>query len=98
MSGPRRWGRSATCVSSRPRSRPSSAPAALRRHGRTGTTAPRQALTQAELRVAHAVCRGLSNREVAALLVLSERTVEAHLTNIYRKLEVRSRTELVLRL
>ncbi len=55
-------------------------------------------LTPAERRVAGAVCEGLSNREVAALLVLSERTVEAHLCSIFRKLEVRNRTQLALRL
>jgi len=42
-----------------------------------------------------AVVRGFSNREVAETLFLSRKTVEFHLTNVYRKLGVRSRTELV---
>lgn len=40
------------------------------------------------------VCRGSSNREVAAALFLSEKTIEAHLTRIYRSLGVRSRAHL----
>lgn len=51
-------------------------------------------LTEAETRVARAVAGGLSNREVAALLGVSAKTVEFHLGNIFRKLGVRNRTEL----
>ncbi|HEU5279121.1 MAG TPA: AAA family ATPase [Gaiellaceae bacterium] len=56
------------------------------------------ALTGAEQRVAHLVAEGRTNREVAAALFVTERTVETHLTSIYRKLDVRSRTELAGRL
>lgn len=51
-------------------------------------------LTPAELRVGLMVAGGHRNREVAAALFLSTKTVERHLTAIYRKLDVRSRTEL----
>jgi DNA-binding CsgD family transcriptional regulator len=51
-------------------------------------------LTPAEHRVAALVADGRTNREVAAALFLSERTVASHLTHIYAKLGVRSRTEL----
>jgi len=51
-------------------------------------------LTDAEWRVAEASGRGLTNREVAAALFLSPKTVEAHLTSIYRKLGVDSRAAL----
>lgn len=51
-------------------------------------------LTAQERRVAAAVLRGASNREVAAELYLSPKTVEFHLDRIYRKLGVRSRTQL----
>jgi DNA-binding NarL/FixJ family response regulator len=44
--------------------------------------------------VADLVAEGKTNREVAAELVLSVHTVEAALTSVYRKLGVRSRTEL----
>jgi DNA-binding NarL/FixJ family response regulator len=44
------------------------------------------------------VAQGRTNREVAAALVLGERTVESHLTSIYAKLGVRSRTELARRM
>jgi DNA-binding CsgD family transcriptional regulator len=51
-------------------------------------------LTPAEARVAALVADGLSNKEVAAALVVSPKTVEAHLGRIYRKLEIRRRSEL----
>jgi DNA-binding CsgD family transcriptional regulator len=51
-------------------------------------------LTPAERRVAALVAEGRTNREVAAALFLGERTVATHLTRIYAKLGVRSRTEL----
>jgi DNA-binding CsgD family transcriptional regulator len=56
------------------------------------------ALTPSEERVAALVAEGKTNREVAAALFVTERTVEGHLTRIYRKLGVRSRTELARRL
>jgi len=51
-------------------------------------------LTPAERRVAALVAEGRTNREVAAALFLGERTVASHLTHIYAKLGIRSRTEL----
>ncbi len=47
-----------------------------------------------EDRVARAVADGATNREAAASLFLSERTIEFHLRNVYRKLELHSRAEL----
>ncbi|GIM96060.1 hypothetical protein Ato02nite_078530 [Paractinoplanes toevensis] len=55
------------------------------------------ALTGAEIRVAVAVADGLSNREAAERLFVSVKTVEFHLGNIFRKLDVRNRTELARR-
>lgn len=51
-------------------------------------------LTPQELEVALMVANGATNREVAATLFVSPKTVEAHLTRIFRKLGVRSRTQL----
>jgi DNA-binding CsgD family transcriptional regulator len=51
-------------------------------------------LTRAERQVAGLVAAGRTNREVAAELYMGVRTVEAHLSAIYRKLEVRSRSQL----
>ncbi|MEU7202236.1 AAA family ATPase [Streptomyces sp. NPDC045470] len=51
-------------------------------------------LTPQEFQVARAVARGLNNTEAAVSLFVSRKTVEAHLTRVYRKLGVRSRTEL----
>ena len=55
-------------------------------------------LTAQELQVALAVSRDLSNKQVAAELYLSPKTVEFHLGNVYRKLGIRSRTGLSGRL
>jgi DNA-binding CsgD family transcriptional regulator len=55
-------------------------------------------LTPTEARVAELVADGKSNKEVAAELVVSVHTVEATLTSIYRKLGVRSRTEMARKL
>ena len=55
-------------------------------------------LTPTEQRVAALVAAGKTNGEVAAELVLSVHTVEGTLTNIYRKLGVRSRTEMARKL
>ena len=54
-------------------------------------------LTPAEERVAALVAEGHTNREVAALLFVTDHTVEFHLSRIYRKLDVRSRAELARR-
>lgn len=51
-------------------------------------------LTAQELRVAEAVARGLTNREVAAELFLSPKTIDFHLGKVYRKLGIHSRAEL----
>lgn len=51
-------------------------------------------LTESESRVAALVSAGRTNREVASELFMSVNTVEAHLKRIYRKLGIRSRTEL----
>jgi ATP/maltotriose-dependent transcriptional regulator MalT len=51
-------------------------------------------LTAQEVRVAVAVARGATNREVAGELFLSPKTIEFHLSRVYRKLGISSRTEL----
>jgi DNA-binding CsgD family transcriptional regulator len=51
-------------------------------------------LSPAELRVALAVGEGISNREAAERLYVSTKTIDYHLQNIYRKLGLRSRTQL----
>lgn len=53
-------------------------------------------LTSRELMVAQRVARGASNREIAADLEISERTVKAHLSAIFDKLGVRDRVQLAL--
>jgi DNA-binding NarL/FixJ family response regulator len=66
--------------------------------GRLGGRRPGGAtLTESECRVAELVATGLSNKQVAARLVVSQRTVEVHLTKIYAKLDLTGRTALVAR-
>jgi DNA-binding CsgD family transcriptional regulator len=62
--------------------------------GRIGGRTRKEGLTPAERRVAALVVEGRTNQEVAAALFLGERTVASHLTHIYAKLGIRSRTEL----
>jgi DNA-binding CsgD family transcriptional regulator len=63
-----------------------------------GRASSRRDLTQAERRIAALVADGRTNREVAAALFVTEHTVEGALTRVYRKLGIRSRTELAHRL
>lgn len=53
-----------------------------------------EALTPSETRVTRLAADGLTNREVAQQLFVTPKTVEVHLSNAYRKLEIRSRREL----
>jgi DNA-binding CsgD family transcriptional regulator len=55
-------------------------------------------LTPAERRIAGLVAEGKRNREIGQLLFMSVSTVEGHLTRTYRKLGIRSRSELARRL
>jgi len=52
-------------------------------------------LTDAELAVARLVAEGLSNRDVASRLFISHHTVSGHLKNVFTKLAINSRVELV---
>ncbi|BBX20972.1 transcriptional regulator [Mycolicibacter terrae] len=51
-------------------------------------------LTPAERNVAHLIAEGLRNKDIAAKLVVSTRTVESHLSHIYTKLDLSSRVQL----
>jgi NarL family two-component system response regulator LiaR len=53
-------------------------------------------LTERELEVLKLAARGMTNREIAVALVISPRTVQAHMSNIFGRLEVGSRTEAIL--
>lgn len=61
---------------------------------RTPEQRAEDALTPQELQVGALVAGGATNRETAATLYLSVKTIEFHLGNVYRKLGIRSRTEL----
>jgi DNA-binding NarL/FixJ family response regulator len=53
-------------------------------------------LTEREIEVLKLAAKGMSNREIAQKLVISVRTVQTHLTNIFNKMGVGSRTEAVV--
>jgi DNA-binding CsgD family transcriptional regulator len=59
-----------------------------------GPRAQHSALTPSEQRVAELAATGMTNRDVAAALFISAKTVEANLSRVYRKLGIRSRAEL----
>jgi DNA-binding NarL/FixJ family response regulator len=54
----------------------------------------RSRLTASEQRVARMAADGMTNREIAQSLFLTEKTIEVHLTSTYRKLEIASRSQL----
>jgi DNA-binding CsgD family transcriptional regulator len=54
----------------------------------------RDALTASELRVAEMAAGGMTNREIAQALFVTQRTIETHLTHTYQKLDISSREEL----
>ena len=56
-----------------------------------------QTLTPTERRIVTFVTAGLTNREIASELVVSVKTVEYHLSNVFTKLGVRSRVQLATR-
>ncbi len=68
----------------------------LSRFGKRGN-APYESLTARELEVLRLLARGMRNKEIAARLFVSERTVNFHLANIYQKLNVSGRTEALSR-
>jgi len=57
---------------------------------------PMDKLSQREQQVASQVRQGAANKEIATTLAITERTVKAHLSSIFQKLEIRDRLQLVL--
>ena len=55
-----------------------------------------EGLTERELGILKLVGKGLSNKQIGKQLFISDRTVQAHLSNIFSKLGVSSRTEAVM--
>ncbi len=53
-------------------------------------------LTQAEFRIFKLVLNGLTNNQIANQLFISDKTVKFHLYKIFRKLSVKSRSELII--
>jgi len=61
---------------------------------RRDPTQSRSHLTASERRVARMAADGMTNREIAQALFLTENTIETHLRSVFRKLEIRSRSQL----
>lgn len=66
------------------------------KHDTTADMQPTEGLTERELDVLRLAAQGLSNREIADQLIVSPRTVQSHMANIFGKLNVGSRTEAVM--
>ncbi|MEN6478371.1 MAG: response regulator transcription factor [Anaerolineales bacterium] len=66
------------------------------KHETPADTQPAEVLTERELDVLRLAAQGLSNREIADQLIVSPRTVQSHMANIFGKLNVGSRTEAVM--
>ncbi len=56
----------------------------------------KEGLSNRETEVAELVTQGLSNKEVSNRLFVTEKTVKFHLTNIYKKMNVKSRAQLIV--
>ncbi|MGA9833980.1 MAG: LuxR C-terminal-related transcriptional regulator [Trebonia sp.] len=67
---------------------------ARRELAKIAARSPAGGLTETERRVADLIAQGQTNREVAAVMFVTENTVQTHVQHIFRKLGVRSRTEL----
>jgi DNA-binding NarL/FixJ family response regulator len=64
--------------------------------GRSGSSELMSPLTDRELEVIRALARGMSDRQIAGALSISEKTVRNHTSNIYRKLHIFDRTQAVI--
>jgi DNA-binding NarL/FixJ family response regulator len=71
--------------------------AVLRRVRGESTAPPTPALTPRERMVLEQLARGLGNKQIAAALGISERTVKFHVSSVFTKLEATNRTEAVTR-
>jgi DNA-binding CsgD family transcriptional regulator len=56
------------------------------------------ALTNQEEKIANLICEGMSNKEIAATLFISQSTVKTHIRNLYSKLEILNRQQLIEKL
>lgn len=66
-------------------------------HPEPSATALPEPLTEREIEVLHCIAQGLSNREIADRLVITEGTVKNHVSNLIGKLSVRDRTQALLK-
>ena len=75
--------------------RPSPA-SSRRRCGAAASASPKDLLTEREREILALVAQGKANKEIAAELVISERTARTHVSNILSKLDLTSRTQAAL--
>jgi DNA-binding NarL/FixJ family response regulator len=75
---------------------PEAAAALVRSRGRTGAVAGLDALTAREREVLAQIAEGRSNRQIARMLQMSEKTVKTHVSSVLAKLGVADRTQAAL--
>lgn len=56
----------------------------------------KKGLSSREVEVALLITKGYSNKKISKVLYVTEKTIKFHLTNIYRKLSVKSRSQLIV--
>ncbi|MCP3032054.1 response regulator transcription factor [Halobacillus sp. A1] len=63
---------------------------------RKHSLSPETTLTQREQEVLRELSKGLTNKEIARILFISDKTVKIHISNIYKKLKVKSRSQAII--
>ncbi|MBW9234251.1 response regulator transcription factor [Leptospira santarosai] len=57
---------------------------------------PKDTLTEREKEVLNCLVQGMSNKEIAKVLFITDKTVKIHVSNIFKKLDVKSRSQVVI--
>lgn len=56
-----------------------------------------QGLSRRQIEVTNEICKGITNKEIANNLFVTDKTIKFHITNVFKTLGVKSRAELIVR-